>query len=553
MEIYRGTPTFAGIAVGRVRYYSRREFQLRQYLISNVFKEFGEFEQARDLVADRLADRASQLGEENEGLSKVILRQRELLLGNSYTRAIEHMVALQKVSAPYAVMTIRDELKTVFGKLEDEAAKNRIRDVDEVSGYLLDALGGVNSRIDLGDEPVILVAPDLTLSELMEMNREKILAVVTNEGSEISHGAILSRTIGIPSLVGISPKESWEGQMAIVDAYSGTLYLSPDEDELKEYNLRRSADEVERARLLSLRTCPDLTADGKEVKVYANIGNLEDLGNVLYYGASGIGLLRSEFQYLGRDNYPREEELFQEYRKVAQAMGDKPVVIRTVDLGADKRAEYLKLPEEKNPIMGNRGIRLCLDRKRMFRAQLRAIYRASVYGKLSVMFPMITSESELDEVEEVLEEAKESLRLRGEPFREIPVGIMVETPAAVMIAPELAARVDFLSLGTNDLTQYTLAMDRQNQTVRDRYNATHPAVMRMIRMVTDAAHANGKKVTLCGELAADTSLTADFLRTGVDALSVVPACILQVREAVRESIAGGSPSEFDPKMPIWLV
>ncbi|MBQ1491897.1 MAG: phosphoenolpyruvate--protein phosphotransferase [Blautia sp.] len=550
MEIFNGTPTFDGIAVGHVRYYSRGEFQLRQYLISNVNKEFGEFEAARDKVAASLEEMAKATEGENDELSAVNRRQIALLLGDAYTRAIEHMVALQKVSAQYAVMTIRDELKTVFGKLEDTVAKERIRDVVQVSSYILEALGGVSSKIELGEEPMILVAERLSLTELMEMDRDKILAVVTNEGSEISHGSIFARTIGVPSLVGIDTCQDWDGQMAIVDAYSGTLYISPDEDELKEYERRKTVDEEERAQLLRLRTSEDRTADGKEVKVYANIGNLDDLGSVLYYGAAGIGLLRSEFQYLGRDGYPREKELFLEYKKVAQTMGDKPVVIRTVDLGGDKCSPYLKMPEERNPIMGNRGIRLCLDRRRMFRAQLRAIYRASAYGKLSVMFPMITSLEEVDEILGLIEEVKESLR--GQFFREIPIGIMVETPAAVMMAGELAAKVDFLSLGTNDLTQYTLAMDRQNPALRKKFNANHPAVMRMIQWVVDAAHANGKKVTLCGELAADTNLTGDFLRMGVDALSVVPACILPVRKAVQESIAGASPAEFGPKMPIWL-
>ena len=287
MEIFNGTPTFAGIAVGHVRYYSRGEFQLRQYLISNVNKEYGEFEAARDKVAASLDEMAQAVRGENDELFEVNRRQRDLLLGDAYTRAIEHMVALQKVSAQYAVMTIRDELKTVFGNLEDAVAKERIRDVVQVSSYLLEALGGVSSKIELGEEPVILVAERLSLTELMEMDREKILAVVTNEGSEISHGSIFARTIGVPSLVGIDTCQEWDGQVAIVDAYSGTLYLSPDEDELKEYERRKTVDEEERAQLLSLRTSEDRTADGKEVKVYANIGNLDDLGSVLYYGEIG--------------------------------------------------------------------------------------------------------------------------------------------------------------------------------------------------------------------------------------------------------------------------
>ena len=381
---------------------------------------------------------------------------------------------------------------------------------------------------------MIVVTESITPTELMEMDKEKILAIVTHHGSDISHAAILAKTMNIPALVEIDTDTEWDGQLAIVDGYTGSLYIHPDEEIKKEYEIRRQADLEEREELLKLREKPDLTRDGMRVEIYANIGNMDDLNSVLYYGAAGIGLLRSEFQYLGRENYPRENELFHAYKKIAETMGNRLAVIRTADLGADKQAAYLNIPDETNPIMGNRGIRLCLDRKKMFKAQLRAIFRASAYGNLAIMFPMISSEEEMDEIEAMIEEVTRGLDERGIPYKNIRTGIMIETPAAVMISRELARRVDFLSLGTNDLSQYTLAMDRQNPLLRKKYNDHHPAVLRMIKMVIDAGHAENKRVCICGELAADTALTEEFLRMGVDCLSVVPACILPVRRALRQ-------------------
>ena len=343
----------------------------------------------------------------------------------------------------------------------------------------------------------------------------------------------MAKSMNLPMLVGIEADMDWEGEYAIIDGYNGTFYIDPDEELLREYDIRRQADLKEREELLELRSMPDVTRDGKKVNIYANIGNMDDLSSVLYYSAAGIGLLRSEFQYLGRENYPRENELFLAYRKIAETMGDHMAVIRTADLGADKQAEYLDIPDEANPIMGNRGIRLCLDRKRMFKAQLRAILRASAYGNLAMMYPMISSEEEMDEIEKLIEEVKAGLKEKKIPYKDIKTGIMVETPAAVMISRELAKRVDFLSLGTNDLTQYTLAMDRQNPLLRSKYNDHHPAVMKMIEMVVNAGHQEGCPVYICGELAADTHLTKKFLQMGVDGLSVVPASILPVRKAVR--------------------
>ena len=474
-----------------------------------------------------------------ESQSKLFLRQKELLEGKSFQRAIESIIQNEKVNSAYAVMTTRDEILSTFRNLEEPAIKERLANIREISDRLLSELGGVSPRIDLGDEPVIVVTESITPTELMEMDKDKLMAIVTHHGSDISHAAILVKTMNIPALIEIDTDTEWDGQIAIVDGYTGFLYINPDEEVKKEYEIRRQADMEEREELLKLREEPDITKDGRRIEIYANIGNMDDLNSVVYYGASGIGLLRSEFQYLGRENYPRENELFLAYKKIAETMGDRIAVIRTADLGADKQAEYLNIQDETNPIMGNRGIRLCLDRKRMFKAQLRAIFRASAYGNLALMYPMISSEEEMDEIDEVIREVKKGLDEKQIPYKKVKTGIMIETPAAVMISRELARRVDFLSLGTNDLSQYTLAMDRQNPLLRKKYNDHHPAVLRMIKMVIEAGHAENKRVCICGELAADTALTEEFLRMGVDCLSVVPACILPVRKALRQADLSG--------------
>lgn len=538
MEVYKGTATFSGIAIGKILYYYKDEYQIRQYLVQDVKKELADFRDARIKVGAHLKELYEQNRTINEGEARIFLKQAKLLENGSFARAVESLIVSEKVNAAYAVMTNRDELSSTFQNLEEPVIQEHILNVREVSDRILECLGGITPRIDLGETPVILLSRNLAPAELMEMERDKLLAVVTEQGSEVSHASILAKTMELPTLVGVEVKEEWDGEKAIVDGYTGTLYLHPDEELLKEYEIRRQADIREREALLTLRTSKNITRDGREIGLYANIGNLDDLNNVLFYGADGIGLLRSEFQYLGRENYPREKELFHAYKKVAETMGEHLAVIRTVDLGADKQAEYLDIPDEANPIMGNRGIRLCLDRKKMFKAQLRAIYRASAYGNLAIMYPMVTSEEEMDEIEQIVNEVKEGLQEKEIPFKEIPTSIMIETPAAVMISRELAKRVDFLSLGTNDLTQYTLAMDRQNPLLKEKYQDHHPAILRMIQMVIKAGHEEGGKVCICGELAADVELTETFLRMGVDALSVVPACILPVRKAIRETDLG---------------
>ena len=539
MEIYKGIATFSGIAIGKVLYYSRGEYQIRQCLVNNIKKEISDFQEARLQAVHKLHElyEASRLLNEQE--AHVFLRQIKLLESESYQNAIESSIAHEKVNAAYAVMINRDELVETFRNLEEPVIRRRINDMQEISNRLIQILGGAAIRINLGDEPVILVAEALSPTEIMEMDKDKLLAVVMHHGSTVSHASIMAKTMEIPTLVDIAADDEWDGMTAIVDGYTGTFYLNPDAEIRREYEIRLEADHREREALLELKAQKDETKDGRKIGLYANIGNMSDLSSVLYYGAKGIGLLRSEFQYLGRENYPRENELFRAYKKVAETMGERLAVIRTADLGADKQAPYLDIPQETNPIMGNRGIRLCLDRRRMFKAQLRAIYRASAYGNLAMMFPMIDSEEEMDEIEMIIGEVKEGLREKDIPFKDIMTGIMIETPAAVMISRELAIRVDFLSIGTNDLTQYTLAMDRQNPLLKDKYNDHHPAVLRMVRMVVESAHKEGKRVGICGELAADTALTGKFLEMGVDFLSVVPACVLPVRKAIRETDLSG--------------
>ena len=539
MDIYKGIGAFSGIAIGKIVYYHRSEYQIRQHEIADVKGELGIFRQARARVMEQLTELYEKNCTIQESEAELFLRQKELLEGKSFQRAIESIIQNEKVNSAYAVMTTRDEILSNFRNLEEPAIKERLANIREISDRLLSELGGVSPRIDLGDEPVIVVTESITPTELMEMDKDKLMAIVTHHGSNISHAAILVKTMNIPALIEIDTDTEWDGQIAIVDGYTGCLYINPDEEVKKEYEIRRQADMEEREELLKLREEPDITKDGRRIEIYANIGNMDDLNSVVYYGASGIGLLRSEFQYLGRENYPRENELFLAYKKIAETMGDRIAVIRTADLGADKQAEYLNIQDETNPIMGNRGIRLCLDRKRMFKAQLRAIFRASAYGNLALMYPMISSEEEMDEIDEVIQEVKKGLDEKQIPYKKVKTGIMIETPAAVMISRELARRVDFLSLGTNDLSQYTLAMDRQNPLLRKKYNDHHPAVLRMIKMVIEAGHAENKRVCICGELAADTALTEEFLRMGVDCLSVVPACILPVRKALRQADLSG--------------
>ena len=532
MEVVTGKAAFPGIAIGKIAWFSRGKYQKNQRTADDILEEKELLFKAVIHILAYLEKAADTAIPE---VAETLREQKELIQGELYLPAVCAVIEQQKVTAAYAIQLTRDEMVVTFKGLSDAWIKKRIRNIREISSMLLGELAQTSPRIDFGEEPVILVSDMLAPSDIIEMRKEKMLAVVTFRGSEISHASIMAKTMDIPALFDVSGEEDWEGKTAIVDGYTGNLYLDPSTEMIREYELRQSENKKEREELLKLREAEDVTLDGRHVRLYANIGSLDDMNSALYYGAAGIGLLRSEFQYLNKKDYPRENELFWEYRKVAEALGNRICVIRTADLGADKQSDYMEIPEELNPIMGNRGIRLSLDRRLMFKAQLRAIYRASVYGSLALLFPMITSMDEMDQIDQILLEVKDSLDRKGLAYREIPVGIMVETPAAVLTADELAQRVDFLSIGTNDLTQYTLAMDRQNPLLKGKYNDHHPAVLEMIRMTVEAGHRHGKLVYLCGEIAADTTLTRSFLKMGIDALSVVPACILPVRREVRRT------------------
>ena len=533
MNVYHGVGTFPGIAIGKIQFYRGCEQHIHKYTVTDTQSELIRFQKARKKAIEELQDwhkkEQAELGRTLRRIETYI----QLLENSSFIRAIESMVQSEKVNVSYAIATTKDELSTTFAKLDDPYVQARVESIRYISDQLIGILDSISRDRIQGEEPVILVSRELSPAHVMEVDQKKLLAIVTKQGSAISHTSILAKTINIPVLIGLAVDVEWDGCIGIVDGYNGTLYVEPDTDTLKVYQEKQVCDLKKQEELLKLRDVEDVTKDGTKVELLANIANLEDLDSVLTNGASGIGLLRSEFQYLGRENYPREGELYRVYRQVAQTMGDRRVVIRTVDLGADKQANYMNLPQELNPAMGNRGIRVCLDRKKMFRAQIRAIYRASIYGNLAIMYPMITSMWEVEEIWEIVEDVKKGLDQREIPYKDIPNGIMVETPAAAMISSELAEKADFISLGTNDLTQYVLAMDAQNPQLERKFDRHHPGVLRMMEMVIKSTHEAGKKVLVCGELAAENVMIPYFLNLGVDALSMAPACILPARKIVR--------------------
>lgn len=539
MEIYEGQAIFQGIAIGTIRYhYDRGQFRYPGG-ISDVKQEQARYQSAKEEAVEQLTQayrEAVAAAQERDAL--LCRRQLQVLAEPGFSSAIESMIRTEKVTVSYAVSATRDEMSATFAGLKDEAVLNRINDIREIADRLLYILGGLAREKFTPEEPVILAAEKLSPSEVMELDKSKVLGFLTQSGSALSHTSILVKAMNVPALIHIPVQSKWEGRMCIMDGYAGKAYVDPDEAFLKEYRKRQKQERQEQEYLQSLKHKEDITADGHPVCLYANISNIEELDCVLENDVKGVGLLRSEFQYLGREGYPTEKELFQAYRQAAETMGERLTVIRTLDIGTEKKEAYMGLPEESNPAMGNRGIRLCLQRKRMFQEQIRAIYRASAYGNLAIMYPMVTSVEEVREIRKIVDEVKEGLRGQNIPYKEIQQGIVVETPAAVLMARELARELDFLHIGTNDLTQYTLAMDRQNPQLKERYQENHPAIMKMIRMTVREGHREGCWVGICGELAADTALTAEFLRIGVDMLSVVPACILPVRKVIRETKVG---------------
>ena len=450
-----------------------------------------------------------------------------------YNGSIQNMIESQSVNAEYAVAMTGDNFSTMFAEMDDDYMKARAADVKDISERLVSVLSGVDNDMGNLDEPVILVADDLAPSETVQMDKSKLLAFVTEHGSSNSHTAILARTMNIPAIIGVPIKKEWHGHMAIVDGYAGCVIIDPDEEEIEKAQ-KAVAEEEEKQKLLrALKGEKTITKDGKEIHLYANIGSVADTAAVLMNDAEGIGLFRSEFLYLESDTYPTENEQFNAYKTVAENMAGKKVIIRTLDIGADKQVDYFELDKEENPALGYRAIRICLTRQEVFKTQLRALLRASAYGNISIMFPMIIAVDEVRKIKQILKEVKDELREQGIPFKDVEIGVMIETPAAVMVSEQLAQEVDFFSIGTNDLTQYTLAIDRQNPKLDEFYDAHHPAVLKLIQMAIENGHKGGAWVGICGELGADLELTETFLRMGVDELSVSPTFVLPIRNRVR--------------------
>ena len=532
-----GKSVLKGIAAGKLYLYRKKEFVLTQEKVGDPEAEIERFEEARQKACsqlDVLYEKAvKEAGEEQAMIFDV---HRIMLDDGDYLDAIREEIRSTGVNAAYAVNVTGERFAQMFASMDDDYMKARSADVLDISRRVSGILAGAGEEGIVSDEPVILLADDLAPSETVQIDKSRILALVTREGSTNSHTAILARSMNIPALVqtDVELKEEYHGKPAVVDGFEGALYIEPQEDLLAGLLRRKEEADRARAELEMLKGLDNVTSDGRRIDVYANIGSVEDVDRALEADAGGIGLFRSEFIYLGRNDFPSEEEQFEIYREVLSRMGGKKVVIRTLDIGADKQADYFELPKEENPAMGYRAIRICLTRQEIFRTQLRAIWRASIYGTAAVMFPMIISVKEIRKIREIVEDVKRELAAEGIPFGNVETGIMVETPAAAVISDELAKEVEFFSIGTNDLTQYTLAIDRQNQRLESFYDAHHEAVLRLIGMTVKNAHAAGIWCGICGELGADTSLTETFLNMGVDELSVSPSSVLGVRKAVRD-------------------
>ena len=534
---FKGKSVYKGIALGPVMVIKGREEQVQRREIEDAE---AEIEMLKSAIAQAQAqlqkvyDQALQkIGESGSAIFKV---HQMMLEAEDYWSAIHDRIRTEKVNAAYAVAVTGDSVAAMFDKMEDEYMRARAADIKDISGRLIHILEG-NRDIDWSSvEPSIIVADDLSPSETVQMDREKILALVTVHGSPNSHSAILARMMNIPALVGIPMNldEVHTGMLAVVDGFKGEVTFEPNEALCADARARSREEEKTRRLLESLKGKESVTADGRKISLYANVGSLGDIDYALQNDAEGIGLFRSEFLYLGREGFPTEEEQFQVYKQAAQMMAGKQVVIRTLDIGADKQADAFALGREENPAMGYRGIRICLKQPDIFKTQLRALWRAAAFGDIAILYPMITSVEEVQKIYEIVQAMETELEAAGIFYKRPEQGIMIETPAAVMVSDELAQLVDFFSIGTNDLTQYTLAMDRQNGRLDEFYDPHHKAVLRMIRMIVENAHKHGKRVGICGELGVDLELTEKFIRMGVDELSVVPSMILQIRKAVRE-------------------
>lgn len=538
MEVYQGKSVFGGIAIGRISVHKKDEQQVKRVRIEDSEQEILRYRQAKQTAMEQLQGlyqkALKEVGEANAAIFEI---HQMMLEDDDYNESVENIIRMQQVNAEYAVASTGDNFAQMFSAMDDDYMRARSADVKDISERVLSVLGGRATGIAASGEPVIIVADDLAPSETVQLNKDLVLSFVTVHGSVNSHTAILARTMSIPALIGtaIPLTDDIDGKVGIVDGKNGCIYVDPDEDTMGRMQQLKLEEQEKKELLQTLKGRENITIDGKKIMLYANIGNSKDLAAVLQNDAGGIGLFRSEFIYLERDAFPTEEEQFQIYRTVAETMAGKPVIIRTLDIGADKKCDYFEMEPEENPAMGCRAIRICLTRPEIFKTQLRALFRASAFGNISIMYPMIISVDELRKIKTIVAEIRQELTEQGVTFGEPKQGIMIETPAAVMMSEELAKEVDFFSIGTNDLTQYTLAIDRQNPKLDAFYDPHHPAVLRMIQMVVENAHKAGIWAGICGELGADTTLTRRFLAMGVDELSMSPGSILPVRKIILET------------------
>ena len=538
MQIYQGKSVFSGIAIGKIRVYKKNERQVKRVKVENPDAEMARFEEAKAKGIAQLGvlyeKACKEVGEANAAIFEV---HQMMMEDDGYNESVENIIRSQGVNAEYAVATTGDNYAQMFSAMDDDYMRERAADVRDISERLLTILNGEETGAVDADEPKIIVAEDLAPSETVQLDKDKVLSFVTVKGSLNSHTAILARTIAIPALVNtsVSLESEMDGRLGIVDGANGTFYVDPDEATLAEMKKRQEEDLSRKQLLLTLKGKENVTLDGQKVMLYANIGNIKDLATVIQNDAGGIGLFRSEFIYLEKEDFPTEEEQFQIYRQVAQTMAGKRVIIRTLDIGADKQCDYFHMEHEENPALGCRAIRICLTRPEIFKTQLRALFRASAFGKIAIMYPMITSVQEVRKIKEIVEEVKAELTSQGVEFGNPEQGIMIETPAAAIISDDLAKEVDFFSIGTNDLSQYTMAIDRQNPQLDLFFDPHHPAVLRMISLVMENAHKAGIWAGICGELGADQSLTKEFLAMGVDELSVSPGSILPLRKIILET------------------
>ena len=535
MITLQGKGVFGGIAIGEIAFFKRDSGVVQRKKVEDPQTEIQRFENAKAKAIEELGelyDKAvSEVGESNA----MLFQTHQFMLEDlDYVEAIENMIQTQSVNAEYAVSVTGDNFSQMFASMDDDYMRERAADVKDISARVVKILTGAGENGLVTDKPVILASDDLAPSETVQLNKDMVLSFVTQGGSTNSHTAILAKTMNIPAIIGIGDAldEKYEGKVAIVDGANGCLIIEPDEETMKEYQAKKQEYLAQQELLQQFRGKETVSLDGQKVKLYANIGEVKDLGAVLQNDAAGIGLFRSEFLYLQSDHFPTEDEQFQSYKTVAEVMAGKKVIIRTLDIGADKQIDYFGLEHEDNPALGYRAVRICLDQPDIFKTQLRALLRASMFGNISIMIPMIASVWEVRKVKEIMEEVKAELTSEGIPFKNVEFGIMIETPAAVMIADELAKEVDFFSIGTNDLTQYTLAIDRQNAKLDQFYDSHHPAVLKMIQMVIDSAHKAGIWAGICGELGADLTLTETFVKMGIDELSVSPAMVLPVRDKI---------------------